>query len=59
MVALQCGLVDVIGVMWSWCTVSSLLARAVLDTLTVFTASNSKGVCVCVCDHLFTRYAGM
>ena len=48
-VALEGGLVSLLTAMWPSCTVSVPLARAVLDMLTVFTARNDKGLCVCVC----------
>ena len=54
--AQHCELVPLVGALWSWCTVSPRLCRAVLNMLTVFTARNSEGVytaCVCL-QHVCT-----
>ena len=48
-VALESGLLSLLSAVWPQCTVSVPLAAAVLDTLTVFTAGNSGGLCVCAC----------
>ena len=45
-VALESGLISLLSAMWPQCTVSVPLATAVLDTLTVFTAGDSRGPCM-------------